>query len=103
MFIEYQVRILKDGVTITQRVEPASPTPATIPAPVIAQNSLNASFEESKAAPPLQASHKSGGLTDPPPVGSLPDLGGSPVTIIGPFIFLSPNAAATPRENKDDE
>ena len=101
MLIEYQVKFQKDGLTITQRVEPNTPPSITDSGPVVTHNALNASNDESKASSAAQTSHKSGAFDDQGKAGSLPALGNTPMTIIGPFIFLQPDGKPTDRESTD--
>ena len=111
MLVEYQLKFEKNGLTITQRVEPSVSGGQTSRSTFAEQNYLRASFQESKKAgtdtaplrPATSPSAGGGGPVGPPnsggggPVGP-PNSGGgptgfgtAPVTFIGPFIMCCPS------------
>ena len=107
MLIEYKIKMEKDSLTITQRVDPDSQTAPPKGQAALEQNLLPASFAASQQTNPPH----------PPPVGTDPSqpvaggapidrprgpgggpvpLSSGPVTVIGPFIFLCPSHNAAP-------
>ena len=103
MFIEYKIKFQKDGLTITECIEPGSTAPQVKEGTPVAQNALLASFQASKAAASTSgqggapnAPPKGGGPNEPPkgggpnepPKGGGAAADGAPITLIGPFIFL---------------
>jgi hypothetical protein len=50
MLIEYTVKFQKDGLTITQRIENGTASPAVKPGVPVQANALKSSFQKSKAA-----------------------------------------------------
>jgi hypothetical protein len=117
MLTEYKFKLEKDGLTITQRVEPGNSQPLPT---FKANNALQASFQESKSAnaenkSPNATSPKPGGSSadDPGPGGSSADdpgpgggrFGGTasaPITIIGPNIFMC-CPCSHPHQEKQEE
>jgi hypothetical protein len=105
MQIEYKIRFQKDGLTVSETIDTNGTAGAVRPAAPVVQNWLRASFAEHQAAASISA--QSGAQSDSPegggpgnrprgggpgnrPRGGTPVSDGTPVTIIGPFIFLCP-------------
>jgi hypothetical protein len=106
MLTEYKIKLEKDGLSITQRIEPT----ASQPLPVFAaNNALQASYERSKnviESKNTNASNpKSGGsgLDDPGPgSGGFTGSTGAPITIIGPNILMCCPCSQSHKEKKEE-
>jgi hypothetical protein len=107
MLTEYKFKLEKDGLTITQRLDPGNSEPLPT---FKANNALQASFQESKSA---NAENKSPNVTSPKPGGSSADdpgpgsgrftgSGAAPITIIGPNIFIC-CPCSHPHQEKQEE
>jgi hypothetical protein len=93
MLIEYKIKFEKDGLTITQRVEPsASVTPPVQPSAV-------GDLTVAKHLPSAFSAGKGGdGGPEIGPGGGGPES--SPVTILGPIIFGASNGSSSPLAGK---
>ncbi len=105
MLIEYQFKFERNGLTITQRVEPEDSESQAAEGVLAEENSLKASFQESqKASAAMTAQSGGGGPVKKPGGGGggpvkKPGGGGSgptgfgtaQITIIGPFIMCCPS------------
>jgi hypothetical protein len=101
MLTEYKFKLEKDGLTITQRLDPGNSEPLPT---FKANNALQASFQESKSV--NATSPKSGGSTadDPGPGGGrIPGSGAAPITIIGPNIFICCPCSHPHNEKKEEK
>src|SRR5260370_40915489 len=89
MLIEYKIKFEKDGLTITQRVEPNGSGTQRVPpsamGDVTVAKHLGQSFAATKGG-------DSG--SDPGPGGGGP--GSGPITILGPIIFGGSNGGSKP-------
>ena len=92
MLIEYKFKFEKNGLTITQRVGSGSSGPHATGESIVEENSLKASFQESKAASTAGPKAGGNGLSGHTGGngGGPPGSGTAPVTFIGPFIMYCP-------------
>jgi hypothetical protein len=100
MLTEYKIKLEKDGLTITQRLDPGTSQP--LPS-FTASNALQASFQQSKSA--NAATPKSGGSAadDPGPgTGEFTGSGAAPITIIGPNILMCCPCSQIHKEKKEE-
>jgi hypothetical protein len=100
MLIEYKIKFEKDGLTITQRLEPRTSAQVKSDAPVV-DHILGETHEQSVAARAARP-RKGSGPSDSPDIGTGPDGFGTtaPIILIGPII-LSPPAASADDEAKE--
>ena len=100
MLIEYKLKFEKNGLTLTQRIEPGTSGSQGNAGTFTEENSLKASFQESKAATASGPKPGGGPGDEPGPGGHGPGddpgpggsgFGTAPVTIIGPFILCCPS------------
>jgi hypothetical protein len=89
MLIEYKITFAKDGVTITQRVEPNSSTAPTL------QPSATGDLAVAKHLGKTFAASQGGGPGDEGDIGS-GGPGSMPVAILGPIIIGGSNGASNP-------
>jgi hypothetical protein len=99
MLTEYKIKLEKDGLTITQRLDPGISQPLPTFA---ASNDLQASFQQSKSA--NASNPKSGGSAadDPGPGGGVGSAGAAPITIIGPNILICCPCSQIHKEKKEE-
>ena len=99
MLIEYKIKFEKDGLTITQRLEPRAAAPVKPDAPVpggpAVEHILGETHKQSLAAHAARP-RKAGGPGDSPDIGTGPDGFGTtaPIILIGPIILSPPPASA---------
>lgn len=98
MLIEYKLKFEKNGLTLTQRVEPEIRGTGGLTANFAEGNWLRASHQESQQA--NAAGPRSGsGPGDPIQSGNGPFFeGAAPVTFIGPFIICCPHEDSTKKD-----
>jgi hypothetical protein len=94
MLIEYKIKFEKDGLTITQRLEPRASAPVKPDAPTV-EHTLGETKEQSVAAHAARP-RKAAGPGDSPDIGTGPDGFGTtaPIILIGPIILSPPPANA---------
>ena len=116
MLIEYTVKFQKDGLTITQRIENGTASPAVKPGVSVQVNALKSSFQESKnakASGPSPADETSGPSPADETSGPSPadetsgplNSGLGSMTVFGPFINWpgAPGATNPTSEVKHDQ
>jgi len=108
MLIEYTVKFQKDGLTITQRIENGTATPAVKPEAAVEQDVLASTLEETREAKPAgPAPREQASVGGPSPrdetsgrsprdqTSEPPNSSPAPITVFGPFINWSGPSAAT--------
>ena len=99
MLVEYKIKFEKDGLTITQRLEPSGSTAQVKPGVPVEGNLLPKLKAEIVAAPATQPL-AGGDPTDGPSSGTGPDLGTAPIILIGPIVLCHPHPAKDDKETK---